>query len=233
MGRHYLEKDYNFTNILQTCRTFYEEALPILYGKNTLGFHDNNFSKPMLPFPEGHLTMVKRAEVDISPFIYSSAKKTGDFLMTLGTSGAELVDLSIRIHMHKYSDKILHEHHDTLPPLHLFDQSLVGDHRIVAGLFSLKAVKKLYIKMEDEARFEPGVANALKAAFMKDGIADGRSVTIEKGCTFPHRELDEEDLCPGCGNTKEDLNNRIGIGSTKMTCSRTKLLENLFVWVVN
>lgn len=128
--------------------------------------------------------------------------------MTLGTSGANLVDVSIRIHMLELSDEVLREHHDTLPPLHLFDQSLVGDHPIVAGLFSLKAVKKLYIQLEDEARFEPGVANALKAAFMKDGTADGRSITIEKGCTFPHRELEDEDPCPGCENTKEDLNNR-------------------------
>lgn len=87
-------------------------------------------------------------------------------------------------------------------------------------------MKKLYIKLEDEARFEPGVANALKAAFMKDGIADGRSVTIEKGCTFPHREFDEEDLCPGCGNTKEDLNNRIGNWEYKDDMLSYQAVEN-------
>ena len=205
--RPYLEKDYIFTNILRTCRTFYNEALPILYGKNTLAFHDNDFSKPVLPFPEEHLAMVKRVEVDISPIIYSSAKKMGEFLMTLGTSGTKLVDVSIRIHMLEDIDKVLREPLDPLPPLQLCDQYLVGDHPIVAGLFSLKAVKKLYIELEDQARFQSGIANELKAAFMKDGTADGRSITINKGCTFPHGELEGDGPCPGCGNTEEDLNN--------------------------
>ena len=44
------EHHYIFTNILRTCRTFYEEALPILYGKNTLHVHDRKFSEPVLPF---------------------------------------------------------------------------------------------------------------------------------------------------------------------------------------
>ncbi|CAD6570298.1 MAG: hypothetical protein ASARMPREDX12_003443 [Alectoria sarmentosa] len=204
-GRPYREKDYILTNILRTCRTFYEEALPILYGKNTLEFHDNNFSKPVLPFPEGHLAMVKRVKVDISPSIYSSAEKMGGFLMTLGTFGANIVHLSIRIHMLEQNDEFVRENHDKLPPLHLFDQCLVGDHPIVLGLFSLMAVKELFIEMEDEARFEPGVAKALKWAFMKWGTAGGRSITIEKGCTFPHEELDEEGPCPGCENTEEDF----------------------------
>lgn len=206
-GRFYQEEDYIFTSILQTCRTFYEEALPILYGKNTLAFHDNDFSQPVLPFPQEHLTMVKRVQVDISPMIYSSAKKMGKFLTTLGTSGAKLIDLSIQIHMLECNDEILREHHETLPPLHLFDQSLVGVHPILAGLFSLMAVKKLYIRLEDEARFEPGVANALKTAFTNKGTADGRSITIETYCTFPHGLLDDEGPCPGCGNTEEDLKN--------------------------
>ncbi len=73
----------------------------------------------------------------------------------------------------------------------------------------LKSVKKLYIQLEDEACFELGFTNVLKAALMKDGTADGgRSIIIEKGCTFPHGELDEEySWCLGCGNTMDDFEN--------------------------
>ena len=95
-----------------------------------------------------------------------------------------------------------------LPPLHLLDLFLIGDHPILGGLLSLKSVKKLYIRLEDDACFEPGFTNVLKAAFMKDGTADGRSITIEKGCTFRHEELGEEDQrCPRCGNTMDKFEN--------------------------
>lgn len=77
----------------------------------------------------------------------------------------------------------------------------------MGALFSLKAVKKLYIELEDEARFEPGVADALKNAFMVEGTADGCSLTIEKGCTFPHEEMHEGKSCPGCKNKENDLVN--------------------------
>ncbi len=210
-GRPYLEKDYISTSILRACRSIYEEALPILYGKNNLTFHDNNFSKPLLPFPEGHLAMVKHIEVDISPIMYSSARKMGEFLATLGTSEAKLIDLSIHIHMLEESDELFRRSHNTLPPLpplHLLDQFLVGSHPILGGLLSLKSVKKLYIQFEDEACFELGFTNVLKAALMKDGTVDDLSITIEKGCTFPHGELDEEySWCLGCGNTMDDFEN--------------------------
>ena len=68
-------------------------------------------------------------------------------------------------------------------------------------------MKKLYIELKDEARFEPGIANALTNAFMMEGTADGRSMTIEKGCTFPHEEVYEGEPCPGCGNEENDLVN--------------------------
>lgn len=207
-GRPYLEKDYILTSILRVCRSIYEEALPILYGKNTLTFYDNDFSKPVLPFPEGHLAMVKRIEIDISPVMYSSASKMGEFLVVFGTSEAKLIHLSIHIHMLEESDELFRRSHNTLPPLHLLDQFLVGDHPILGDILSLKSVKKLYIQLEDEACFELGFTNVLKAALMKDGTADGRSIIIEKGCTFPHRELDEEySWCLGCGNTMDDFEN--------------------------
>lgn len=59
--------------------------------------------------------------------------------------------------------------------------------------------------MEDEARFEPGVADALKEAFMKEGTVDHRSITIERICSFPHGDLDIEELCPECGDPEEEL----------------------------
>ena len=161
----------------------------------------------MLSFPEGHFALIKRAQVDIGPFLHSSAEKMGAFLMALGTSGAKLVDLLIRIRMLDVCDKTSREHDDTLPPLSLFDQALLGDHPIVAGLFSLKAVQKLVIQMEDEARFGPDVANALREAFMTERTADGRSITMEHVCSFPHKLLEEEETCPHCENTLKDLVN--------------------------
>ena len=77
----------------------------------------------------------------------------------------------------------------------------------MGAFFSLKAVKRFLIELEDEARFEPGIVNALKNAFMMEGTADGRSITIKKGCTFPHGEVYEGEPCPGCGITKNDLVN--------------------------
>ena len=151
--------------------------------------------------------MIKHVEVHIRPYVFSSAERMGNFLTVLGTSGAKLVDLYIRIHMCMDLDEPSRECYYPLPPLSLFDQSLLGNHPIVAGLFSLKAVKKLDVQMVDEARFGPGVANALRKAFMKEGTANGRSITIITRCTVPHEVLDEENPCPYCGNTREDVFN--------------------------
>ena len=151
--------------------------------------------------------MIKHIEVHIRPSVFSSAERMGNFLLILGTSGAKLVDLYIRIHMCRDLDEPSRECYYQLPPLSTFDQSLLGNHPIVAGLFSLKAVKKLDVQMVDEARFRPGVANALRKAFMKEGTANGRSITITTQCTVPHEVLNEENPCPYCGNTREDVLN--------------------------
>lgn len=127
--------------------------------------------------------------------------------MILGTSGAKLVDLYICIFMCMGLDEASRGYHYPLPPLSIFDQSLLGNHPIVAGLFSLKAVKKLKVQMLGEARFGPGVANALRKAFMKEGTANGRSITITTECTGPHEVLDKENPCPYCGITREDVLN--------------------------
>ena len=193
------EKDKAFISILLTCRTIYEEALPILYGKNVLAFHGHDISNPLLPFsfPEGYLIMIKHVKVEIRPSLNGSAEKMGNFLMLLGTSGANLIDIHINIDMVESFDMARR----TLPPpppLSLFDRFLVGDHPIVAGLFSLKTPKKMVIKMENETRFEPGVANALKKAFMEEGTACGRSITIVHRC-----EVLWPKPCPQCAHTND------------------------------
>lgn len=128
--------------------------------------------------------------------------------MTLSTSGAKFVDLNIRIRMLPVEDNIRRELYDTLPPpppLSLFDRFLCGDHPIVAALFSLKAVKNLRIYMEHEACFEPGVARALKKAFMKEGTVDHRSIIIERICNLTHDTLAVGELCPGCRDPEEEM----------------------------
>ena len=188
------EKDEFFISILLTCRTIYEEALPVLYGKNVLAFHDNYFRKPMLPFPEQHLLMIKHVEVQMRPLVYSSAEKMGNFLMLLGTSQANLVDILIRISTCEAFDRDFRYLFHRLPPLSLFDRFLVGDHPIVAGLFSLKKAKKMVLQVDNDVRFEPGVANALKEAFMKEGTAGGRSITILRPCYGPQKDYEDDML---------------------------------------
>ena len=198
----YREKNRISINILLTCRTIYEEALPILYGKNILAFHDNYFGEPALPFPEGHLIMVKHVDVEMDPSIYGSAEKMGNLLMLLGTSGANLVNIHICINISEECDKYYREYFRLV--LSLSDRFLVGDHPIVAGLFSLKTVKKMVIQMENEARFEPGVADALKEAFMKEGTARDRSITITRPFDALSGELMGQISCAQYWHPKEE-----------------------------
>ena len=127
--------------------------------------------------------------------------------MLLGTSGANLVNIHIRINISEEYDKYYRKQFLKMPPLSLFDRFLVGDHPIVAGLFSLKTAKKVVIQMANQARFEPGVANALKEAFMKEGSAYGRSITIVRHCNALHRRLAEGKPCSHCGHMKEKSDN--------------------------
>ena len=202
MEQSYRDKDRMSINVLLTCRTIYEEALPILYGKNILAFHDHDFSKPVLPFPEGHLVMVKHVDVQMRPSLHGSAEKMGNLLMLLGTSGAKLVNIHIRINISEACGKYYGKHFQSV--LSLSDRFLVGDHPIVAGLFSLKAAKKMVIQMDNEARFEPGVADALKEAFMKEGTACDRSITIVGAFDALSGELIGQIACAQYWHPKEE-----------------------------
>ena len=210
-NRHQRSEDRVFTSILRVCRTFYEEALPILYGRNILAFHDAGLLRPVLPFPKGHLAMVQHVHVDVSPSHYGSVAKMGDFIVDLHLSGAKLIDLSIRIHVLESKDPVRDVFYPgRLPPSQLHDGFLVHNHPIVVGLFWLKAVKKLNIDIEGEVRFEPGIANSLRKIFPKKQSIINQSITIRKSCIVPHERLDPEVACFGCGNTKESLGNGIG-----------------------
>ena len=142
--------------------------------------------------------MIKRADVYMSPCFYGSAEKIGNFLTALSTSGAKLIDLLIFIHLaeddYEYGFENLLDNQCRPPaaPRSLFDQDLFGNHPIVTGLFSLKRVKNFVIQLADKARLEPGIADMLKEAFMKDGTIDGRSITIKQECIDSHKALDDE-----------------------------------------
>ena len=207
---HQYSEDRVFTSILRTCRTFYEEALPILYERNILAFHDAGVLKPVLPFPEGHLAMVKHVHFNISLLRFGSVEKLGILLLKLSMSRAKLVDLSIRIHVLEDKAAVLREYRGILPPLQPFSTFLVDHHPIVMALFSMEPVQKLDIRMDGEARFGPGVANALRESFLEEGVATGRSINIQKACPVPHEILELEEECFKCGNTKESLVNGTG-----------------------
>lgn len=205
------KREKSFISILLINQTIYEEALPILYGNNVLAFHHNGDREAVLPFPEEHLFMVKHVEVEMNPWFYCNAEKTGDLLMLLGTRGANLVDINIRIGGFEPSD--FNQRVDIVmgPVLNLSNWFLDRDNPLVVGLFSLKMVKKLAIQTVNHVRFEPGVANALKEAFITKGTVIGRSIAILKTCTSPiHTSLQSGEICPRCGNVKESLVNGIG-----------------------
>ena len=210
---HQYSEDRVFTSILRTCRAFYEEALPILYGRNILTFHDTGWwgaRKLVLPFPKGHLAMVKHVHVDASPSHFGSLDRMGGLLININLSGAKLIDLSIYIYMLEGNGAFRRHYRGISQPPQPFSNFLAEDDPIVEALFSMEPAKSLNLQMDDEARFAPGVADALRSSFLDEGIATGRSITIRKACTMPHRALDLEEPCFRCGNTKESLENGIG-----------------------
>ena len=204
-NRHQRSDNRVFASILRVCRTFYKEALPVLYGRNILAFYDASFMKPVLPFPKEHLAMVKHVHVDVNLSHEGCAAKMGNFLIDLHWSGAELVDLSVRIHA-----LVEREYNGMLPPSQLDDGLLAQNHPMVVGLSSLKAVKKLDIDFEGKVRFESGVADALRESFLKEQSTVSQSITIRKACTIWHEALDPEEPCWECGNTRKNLGNGIG-----------------------
>ena len=169
--------------------------------------------QPILPFPEDRLSLVKRASVQINPFIYGSTRTMAAFLTTLAESDKKdhQLELSISIHLYIVSDA--HNFHSQCPEPLDSDKFLYGENPLVPAIFSLIAVKKLHIILLNEAVFELGVADELKARFMLEGgSAESRSITIKKGCGFTHQfleedatDLDDEEQCDFCGNKWKDI----------------------------
>ena len=157
--------------------------------------------------------MIKHVEVQMSLVFYNSADKMGNFLMILGTSGAKPLDVSVRIDRRKDKDSrslVPESFHDMILPIPQHEALICTSNPIFVGLLTLKTVKTLDFRFDGVVRFLPGGACALKKSFMEKGIVTGRSITIQKACTVLHEELDSEQPCLGCGNTKESLVNGIG-----------------------
>lgn len=194
------------TNILRTCRSIYNEALPTLYGNNIICFDDHAVDDPVFPFPGDHLPLLKHVGVFISPYRYGSTEKMGDLLQALANPGIWLLGLNIQIRIIEDADNIINEGLPASKRPDILHRFLFGENPIVDALFLFTTVKKLIIRMWEEARFEPGMAEALEYAFINQGIVDGRSITIEKGCTLDHWELSYDfDRCPLCCNSFADL----------------------------
>lgn len=165
----YLENDHIFTSVLRVCRLFYSEALPILYGCNVLHFHDTELTKPVLPFPEEYLTMVKRVKVDMRPYLYNSTRTMAQFLRALSGPGISLLDLSVRVRVSRRADVYWRRIPKGDPPPLDTDCFLSAENPMFAALLSFRAVKRFCIELLDEARFEPGVADAFRESFMEYG----------------------------------------------------------------
>lgn len=193
------------TSILRTCRAIYNEALPILYGSNTLLIRISPV-KEMIYLPKHCLALLKHVSISATPFEGSDSLDTACCLQSI--ADGSLDDLSIHIYI-SYRENYYFAANSLPHVLESFRNNLlVADNPILRALLSLTSVKKLYIELENGARFEPGFADILKETFMKTGSGQGRSIVIRKRCTHQGASNFENGArCPDCANTMEEIAN--------------------------
>ena len=187
------EEQIVFTSILQACQLICHEALPILYGKNKLAFHDQGYEAPLFSFHLAHLSFTKRVIVYLEPYLYNSTYKMTLLLQYLAGADVHLSELSIYISIlrpRKERDSEIEDGRGQ--PEYLKTLFLLGEHPMLMALTRLTvSVEILHITMLDEARFKPGFARSL----VEHGHAAGHRVSVWKGCTSYHCGLAEEGLC--------------------------------------
>ncbi|KAF1941887.1 hypothetical protein EJ02DRAFT_187820 [Clathrospora elynae] len=184
--------------ILGTCRQYYEEALPIMYGKNMFAFCTGKSGEPSMfwRFPIKvrlmhyltNLSIYCRADAPTK----EAAKRVAHFIVALSHHAKNLEYLSIVISSDQRFEKAC--------PWDI----LFCDHPVSKALVTLiksKTVKHVQIRLHDGAALHPGFAHFLLQQFYKTHIpGDSRSLVFTKSCTCAPdaRSLDPEH-CTHCG----------------------------------
>jgi hypothetical protein len=171
--------------ILLTCWKYYEEAIPIMYGKNRFAFCTGNAGKPGMfwRFPIARRCMPYITDLGIyfrvdSPYSEASTR-VGHFLKAIRRNATHLDHLTIVAASDRYYDAqcpwdILFGHHPVSKELLQFVEK--------------KPVKHLKIRLHNEALFFPQYACWLSQTFEQTGGIDDHSLTFTRSCTCP----------PGC-----------------------------------
>jgi hypothetical protein len=171
--------------ILSTCRKYYEEALPILYGKNKFGFCTGAKGSPgsFWRFPVRPKVMPYLTDLGVyfradDPKTEAS-KRVGNFLRALNRHAKHLEHLTVTA----ASDRF----YEAACPWDI----VFGEHPVAQALVHLvksKSVKHLTIRLQDGACFFPSFACFLDQTFRQHNDDPERSLTFTLSCTCP----------PGC-----------------------------------
>lgn len=171
--------------ILATCRKYFEETVPILYGRNKFVFCTGEAGEPGMfwrfPISRRYMGYLN----DVGVFVRAddpkkeSAKRVGHFLKALIRHAPNLEHLTLLISSDRF--------YEALCPFDI----LFADHPISRELLHLieaETVKHLKIRLHDGACFSPHYAGFLAQTFMEKLSTSGRSITFTTSCTCP----------PGC-----------------------------------
>ncbi|KAH9860328.1 hypothetical protein J1614_011658 [Plenodomus biglobosus] len=166
--------------ILATCRLYYEEAHPILYGKNRIAFCTGAKGRPgsFWRFPiRPHfmkyvtdLSIFYRADEPGKP----SAKRVSHFIKALARLAINLQQLTILIS----SD----QRYERACPWDI----IFCDHPVAKAIVHMiekKTIKNMKLRLHDGARVFPGFARFLEQTFLKDGKPVDRTLSFTTSCS--------------------------------------------------
>jgi len=221
------------TSILRTCWAIYNEALPTLYGNNTLIF-DTSPVNGLRYFPEHCLGLLKHVRITATPVEGRNSLETAHCLQSLAKLSLEDLTIYIFIPFTEYED---YPSKSPPPVPKRFKSDLqVADNPILPALLSLTSVKWLHILLEDGARFKPGFAKMLEERFAMEGSREGGWIFIEQACThtgattsimgsLANYKIEGGARCSTCGNTKAEIAN----GTADLAYEDNEVLDKAIV----
>lgn len=195
--------------ILSTCRTYYEEATPILYGKNKFAFYTGIAEEPGMfwEFPIAVRCMPYVTDLRIYFCVDSlyadSSIRVGHFLKALRLRATRLDQLAIIVASNCYYDTDC-----------VWDV-LLGNHPVCQeqpNIAKERLIKHLRLRPHDGALFTPQYACRLAQMFEQTGGRGDHSLTFTKSCSrppgtrlFPRTTSHSPDECAVCGWPTDDI----------------------------
>ncbi|KAF2280815.1 uncharacterized protein EI97DRAFT_8902 [Westerdykella ornata] len=191
--------------VLLTCRQYFNEAMPILYGKNNFVFCTGASGKPgkFWRFPISRRSMPFLTNIGIyfradGPRSEAS-RRVGHFLRALCRHALKLEHLTVM----GYSDRFDEGNcrWDILSPAHPISEALIN-------LVELKPMKHLTIRLHNaNALFGPDLACFLAERFYQTDGWNTRTLAFTRSCTCPASAPSFYSLCSLCANPlSEDTN---------------------------